>query len=88
MQPTRNARIVGAFYLLLAVAAIAVAGLAAMMAMYECFVKKPSFFSILGGAQWGFAAWCLWLMGLRMFRAGMRTGSRILTARPGSNARH
>jgi len=70
----RNARVVAALYLVLGVAAFFIGGCAALLVIHEWFLQKLSFFSILGGAQWGVAAWCFWLMGVRMFRLGMRTG--------------
>jgi len=78
MQPIiiRNTWIVVALYLLAAAGLLFLAGCGAMMAIYEWFLQKLSFFSILGGAQWGVAAWCFWLLAAQMFRVAMRTHFR------------
>jgi len=72
----RNTWIVFALYLLAAAGLLFLAGCGAMMVIYEWFLQKRSFFSILGGAQWAVAAWCFWLLAAQMFRVAMRTHFR------------
>jgi hypothetical protein len=78
MQPLviRNTWIVVGLYLLAAAGLLFLAGCGAMMAIYEWFLQKVSVFSILGGAQWGVAAWCFWLLATQTFRVAMRTRYR------------
>ncbi len=64
-----NSRLVTALYWFLGICFFALAACCAMMTLYEWFmVKRHSFSSILGGAQWAVGVWSFWLCGRQMFR--------------------
>jgi len=70
----RNSWLMIGMYLALGAASAVIALCSVMMVVYEWFMPKhQSFWTIFGGVQWAGGAYCFALMGLQMWRTGVRT---------------